>query len=138
MIRRLLRKPDAHKLPQRQRIGKTPRDPTLAVDALKVPNRKRPEENPRRQARPPLTRRIELPAKSLNKPVELLPVQKLVQPLLEPVINFAPVSPMESAQLLQSDCDSEGNRNCIPCHISQKVRFTLVLSIRATCAAPQS
>ena len=57
---------------------------------------------------------------------------------LEPVINFAPVNPMESARLSQSDWDSGGNSECIPCHISRAPRFTRVLSIRATHAAPQS
>jgi hypothetical protein len=38
-------------------------------------------------------------------------------------LHFAPVNQMESAPPLQSDCDSEGNRNCIPCHISQKSAF---------------
>jgi len=42
---------------------------------------------------------------------------------LEPVINFASVSAMESAHILHSYRDSEGSRDCIPCHISQKVVF---------------
>jgi hypothetical protein len=54
--------------------------------------------------------------------------------MLEPVINFASVSAMESAHILHSYRDSEGSRDCIPCHISQKVRFSRVLSSRAILA----
>ena len=56
---------------------------------------------------------------------------------LEPVMNFVPVNPMESARVLQSDWDSKGNRESVPCRISQTVRFTRVLSIRATRSALQ-
>jgi hypothetical protein len=83
VIRCLLRKPDAHKLPKRQRIGKTPCDPSLAVDALEVPDQQRPKVNPRSQARPPVARRIELPAESFDKLAEPLPVKKLIQPLVK-------------------------------------------------------
>jgi hypothetical protein len=34
---------------------------------------------------------------------------------LEPVMNFVPVNPMESARVLQSDWDSKGNRESVPC-----------------------
>jgi hypothetical protein len=71
--RSLLRDPIAHKPPQRQRIGQTPRDSSLAVDALEVPDQKRSEVNARRQSGPPHARRIELPAKPFHKRVELPP-----------------------------------------------------------------
>src|SRR6266581_5306610 len=57
--------------------------PALAVDALEIPDQQRPEIDPRRQRRPPVLGRIELRAPNLDKLIELLRLQQLIQPLIE-------------------------------------------------------
>src|ERR1035441_194205 len=83
VVRRVLVQRYAHKAPQRQRIRQPPGDPTLAVEALEIPDQQRPEVDPRRQRRPPVLRRIELGTPALDKLVEALRLQQLIQPLVE-------------------------------------------------------
>src|ERR1019366_3438511 len=83
VVRRVLVQPDAHKAPQRQRVRQSPSNPALAVDALEIPDQQRPEVDPRRQRRPPVLGRVELCAPALDKLVEALCLQQLIQTLIE-------------------------------------------------------
>jgi hypothetical protein len=79
-----------------------------------------------------------IPQKSCCLVLESWATPNLTQFCLEPVINFAPVNPMESSQLLRGDWNSEEGRESIPRQISRIVHFARVSRIRATRAAPQS
>lgn len=83
VIRRRFRQRDAHKLPQRQRVGQPPGDAVLAVDAFAVADQQRTEVDSWNQAGTSHGRRVELAAKTLDKDVKLFIVQKLVQPRIE-------------------------------------------------------
>src|SRR5207245_10009519 len=79
MIRRVLVQSDAHKAPQRQRVRQPPGNPALRPDALEIPDQQRPKVNPRRQRRTPVLGRIELRTPLLDKLVEALGLQQLIQ-----------------------------------------------------------
>src|SRR5216684_425239 len=75
--------PNTHETPQRQRIRQPPGNPALRPDALEIPDQQRPKVNPRRQGRTPVLGRIKLRAPLLDKLVEALRLQQLVQALVE-------------------------------------------------------
>src|SRR3989449_4155740 len=83
MIRRVLVQSDAHKAPQRQRVRQPPGNPALRSDALEIPDQQRPKVNPRRQRRTPVLLGIKLRAPGLDKLVEALGLQQLIQTLIE-------------------------------------------------------
>src|SRR2546421_7794183 len=83
MIRRVLVQSDAHKAPQRQRVRQPPGNPALRPDALEMPDQQRPKVNPRRQRRTPVLGRIELRTPLLDKLVEALGLQQLIQTLIK-------------------------------------------------------
>src|ERR1019366_5453058 len=55
----------------------------LGPDALEIPDQQRTKVDPRRQRRPPVLRRIKLRAPPLDKLVEALGLQQLIQLLVE-------------------------------------------------------
>src|SRR5437879_11328917 len=83
MIRRVLVQSDAHKAPQRQRVRQPPGNPALRPDALEIPDQQRPKVNHRRQRRTPVLGRIELRTPLLDKLVEALGLQQLIQTLIK-------------------------------------------------------
>jgi hypothetical protein len=83
VVRRILVQPDAHEASQRQRIGQSPSNAALGCNALKVADQQRPEVDARRQRRTSVLGRIELRAPALDKLIELLRLQQLVEPLIE-------------------------------------------------------
>src|SRR5207302_7851131 len=83
MIRRVLVQSDAHKAPQRHRVRQPPGNPALRSDALEIPDLQRPKVNPRRQRRTPVLARIELRTPLLDKLVEALGLQQLIQTLIK-------------------------------------------------------
>src|SRR3989449_98901 len=83
MIRRVPVQSDAHKAPQRQRVRQPPGNPALRPDALEIPDQQRPKVNPRRQRRTPVLGRIELRTPLLDKLVEALGLQQLIQTLIK-------------------------------------------------------
>src|ERR1019366_6741717 len=58
-------------------------DAALGPDVLEVSDQQRPEVDPRSQRRTTVPGRIELPAAALDKLVETLRLQQLVQPLIK-------------------------------------------------------
>src|SRR5260370_28105467 len=85
VIRRVIIQCNAHKVPEAQRVLQSPGDTALRLDALEVPDHKRPEINPRRQARTPQLLGLKPCTQLLYKPVESLAVQDLVQTNIEQV-----------------------------------------------------
>src|SRR5208337_4700942 len=83
VIRRVLVQRNPHKAPQRQRVRQPPGNPALRPDALEIPDQQRPKVNPRRQRRTPVLGRIELRAPALDKLVEALGLQQLIQTLIK-------------------------------------------------------
>src|SRR6266849_4588436 len=83
MIRRVLVQSDAHKTPQRQRVRQPPGNAALRPNALEIPDQQRPKVNPRRQRRTPVLLGIKLRAPGLDKLVEALGLQQLIQTLIE-------------------------------------------------------
>src|SRR5437868_8502618 len=83
VVRRVLVQRNAHKAPQRQRVRQPPGNPPLRPDTLEIPNQQRPKVNPRRQRRTPLLLRIKLRAPLLDKLVEALGLQQLIQTLIK-------------------------------------------------------
>src|SRR5664280_715305 len=79
VVGRVLVQPYAHKAPQRQRVRQPPSNPTLAVEALGIADEQRPEVDPWRQRWPPVPGRVQLRAAALDKLVEALRLQQLVQ-----------------------------------------------------------
>jgi hypothetical protein len=58
---------NAYKVPQRQRVRQSPRNPALRLDAFEIADQQRPEVNPRRQRRPPVLGGIKLRTPVLDK-----------------------------------------------------------------------
>src|SRR6266699_6809728 len=85
MVRRVLVQRNAHKAPQRQRVRQPPGNAALRSDALEIPDQQRPKVNPRRQRRTPVLLRIKLRAPLLDKLVEALGLQQLIQTLIKRV-----------------------------------------------------
>src|SRR5450755_1231875 len=83
VIRRVLVQANAHKTPQRQRVRQPPSNAALRPDALEIPDQQRTKVDPRRQRGPPVLDRIELCTASLDKLVEALSFQQLIQLLVE-------------------------------------------------------
>ena len=83
VVRRVLVQRNAHKTPQCQRIRQPPGNAPLGPDALEIPDQQRTKVDPRRQRRPPVLRRIKLRAPPLDKLVEALGLQQLIQLLVE-------------------------------------------------------
>src|SRR5450759_3943864 len=83
VVRRVLIQRNAHKASQRQRVRQPPGYAALRPDALEIPDQQRAKVNPRRQRRPPIPGRIELRAPLLDKLVEALALQQLVQLLVK-------------------------------------------------------
>src|SRR5205823_12510381 len=83
VVRRVLVQRNAHKAPQRQRVRQPPGNPPLRPDTLEIPNQQRPKVNPRRQRRTPVLLRIKLRAPLLDKLVEALGLQQLIQTLIK-------------------------------------------------------
>src|SRR5229473_1392978 len=79
MVRRLLIQSDGQKLPQRERIGQTPRDATLAVEPFKETDHHDAEVQAWRQGRPPQLGVIEAGATLLAEAVKTSFVENLVQ-----------------------------------------------------------
>src|SRR5208337_2311178 len=59
------------------------RNAALRIDAFEIPDQQRAEINPRHQRRPPVLGGIELRTPRLDKLVEALGFQQLVQPLIK-------------------------------------------------------
>src|SRR5258708_17764112 len=83
MVRRLLIQSDGQKLPQRERIGQTPRDATLTVEPFEETEHHNAQVQPRRQRRPPQFRVIEAGATLLAEAVKTSFVENLVQAAIE-------------------------------------------------------
>src|ERR1019366_9206568 len=83
VVRRILVQRDAHETPQCQRVCQTPSNAALRSDALEIPDQQSPKIDPRRQRRSPVLGRIELRAPLLDKLVEALRLQQLVQLLVK-------------------------------------------------------
>ena len=83
MIRRLLVEPDRKELPQRERIGQTPRDAAFAVQSFEEADHHDAEILARRQRRTPQFIVIEVGAAGLAETIETGVVQNLVEPLIE-------------------------------------------------------
>ena len=82
MVRRRLRQHHAEKLAQGKRIGRTPRNRALGVQAFEVTNQQQPKVAARRQARSVLVR-IEPLAQSLDESVEVVLVENPIQSRVE-------------------------------------------------------
>src|SRR5438270_3648775 len=82
-IRRVLVQRDPHETPQGQRVRQPPSNTALRPDALEIPDQQRPKVNPRRQRRAPVLLRIKLRAPLLDKLVEALGLQQLIQTLIK-------------------------------------------------------
>ena len=89
MLRRVLRQPVSQKLTQRNRVRTPPRYAALRADPFQIPHHQHPEIHPRRIARPPSLRRIELAARLLRELVETALFQQLVQRSVERVAPCA-------------------------------------------------
>src|SRR5216684_7835925 len=83
MVRRFLIQSDGQKLPQRERIGQTPRDATLAVEPFEETDHHEAEVQARRQGRPPQLGVIEAGATLLAEAVKTSLVENLVQAAIE-------------------------------------------------------
>ena len=84
VIRRLLRDPDAHKLPQCQRIGQTPCDASLAVDALEITDQTASgNKSPAPDLAVPSEERRTSQQRPSDELIELFLVKKLIQPLVK-------------------------------------------------------
>src|ERR1035441_3479433 len=83
VIRRVLVQRDAHETSQCQRVRQPPGNPPLRPNALEIPDQQRPKVNPRRQRRTPVLLGIKLRAPGLDKLVEALGLQQLIQTLIE-------------------------------------------------------
>src|ERR1019366_1600677 len=73
----------AHETPQCQRVCQTPSNAALRSDALEIPDQQSPKIDPRRQRRSPVLGRIKLRAPLLDKLVEALRLQQLIQTLIK-------------------------------------------------------
>ena len=96
MLGRRLLEAEAQEPAERERIGGAPRDAALRVDALEVPDQQQPEVRARRQARATHCRGVEWGALRLNKRVERVGVEDLIQPLVEGM-------PARDGQLIRRD-----------------------------------
>jgi hypothetical protein len=83
VVRRRHFEPDAKEIAQRQRIGRTPGDATLRVNALEIPNQQQPEVDARRHARSAHRLRVEAGALGFDEIVESVLAQQLIQPPIE-------------------------------------------------------
>src|SRR5260370_29788259 len=83
MVRRLLIQSDGQKLPQRERIGQTPRDATLTVEPFEETDHHNAEVQARRQRWPPQFRVIEAGPTLLAEAVKTSFVENLVQAAIE-------------------------------------------------------
>src|ERR1700686_2091655 len=85
VIRRLLVKSDGQELPQRERIGETPRDTALAIESFEEPDHHDAEILARRQGWTSEFVVIETGAGRFAECVELGLVENLVEPPVEGV-----------------------------------------------------
>src|SRR2546428_6738243 len=83
VVRRVLVQRNAHKAPQRQRVRQPPGNTAFRPDGLEIPDQQRPKVNPRRQRRTPVLGRIEPRTLLLDKLVEALRLQQLIQTLIK-------------------------------------------------------
>src|SRR5229473_1194858 len=83
MVRRFLIQSDGQKLPQRERIGQTPRYATLTVEPFKEPDHHDSEVQARRQRRSPQFRVIEAGATLLAEAVKTSFIENLIQAAIE-------------------------------------------------------
>jgi hypothetical protein len=77
-----LRQHEPEKLAQRKRIGGTPRDRALSVQALEIPDQQQTKVASRRQARPTVVR-VEPLAQGFDVPVEVVLLKNLIQSRVE-------------------------------------------------------
>jgi hypothetical protein len=82
MIRRRVRQHQLEKLAQRKRIGCTPRDRPLGVQAFEIADQQQPEVTARRQARSALVR-VEPLTQVFDESVEVVLVENLIQACVE-------------------------------------------------------
>ena len=68
---------------ERKGIGGAPRDPALGIDAFEVTNQQQPEIRPRRQTRAADRRRVERCTLRFDERVKRMPVEHLIQSLIE-------------------------------------------------------
>src|SRR6266851_3077023 len=83
MVRRLLIQSDGQKLPQRERIGQTPRDATLTIEPFKETDHHDAEVQARWQRRPPQLGVVEAGATLLAEAVKTSFVENFVQAAIE-------------------------------------------------------
>src|SRR5229473_4420544 len=83
MVRSFLIQSDGQKLPQRERIGQTPRDATLAIEPFEEPDHHDAEVQARWQRRPPQLGVVEAGATLLAEVVKTSLVENLVQTAIE-------------------------------------------------------
>ena len=84
MVRRRLVQRVSLELPQRQRVGRPPRDSSLRIQALEVADQQRAKIDARSHTGPTVgALLVELRAQPLHLRVELMLVQDLVQPVVE-------------------------------------------------------
>lgn len=83
VVRRPLVQRYPYKLPNGQRVPRSPGDASLTVDAFEVTDQQQPEIDSRRQSRPPHGRRVESLTYPFHKSVKIVFRKKLIQPFIE-------------------------------------------------------
>jgi DNA-binding transcriptional LysR family regulator len=83
MVRWVVFQADAQEIPQRQRIGRTPSDAALRVNAFEVPDQQQPEVDAGRQARATHRLRVEAGALAFDEIIESVLAQQLIQAPVE-------------------------------------------------------
>jgi len=82
MIGRRLRQHQPEKVAQRKRIGGTPRNRALGIQAFEIADQEQPKVPPRRQSWAPLVR-IEALAEALDVFIEVMLVKNVIQSRVE-------------------------------------------------------
>src|SRR5580765_2436367 len=77
-----VRQDQAEKFAQGERIGRSPRDGALGVQALEIPDQQQPEVPPGRQTRSTVAG-VEALAQPFHVSVEVVLIEELIQPLVE-------------------------------------------------------
>ena len=85
VLGRDLVEPQAQESAERERIGGSPGDAALRVDAFEIPDQQQPEVRPRRQTRPAHGGGVERRALRFHELVEGVCLEHLIQPLVERV-----------------------------------------------------
>jgi hypothetical protein len=103
MVRWVVFQADAQEIPQRQRIGRTPRDAALRVNVFEVPDQQQPEVDAGRQARATHPLRVEAGALAFEE-IKLCRSFRSADPLLQVPTTGAGKEVTRSNILTASGC----------------------------------